>query len=133
MKLASEPDAPPDEYRLALAYAEAAVTMFPDEDDGRFARGLARLRTGQFETARDDLEASAQTGGDPASWGLLALAEIRLGHRAAAGVALGRMTQLTAAPGFFSRRSIPTDLKREAESLIHDPIRPEDDPSRSPR
>jgi hypothetical protein len=126
LRIAREPWRPEAELRRALEYAEANVASMPDEEEGRYIRGLARLRLGQLAAARDDLEASARSGNDPAAWGLLALAEIRLGHRAAAEAALGEMTRRAAREGFTPGREIPADLRHEAERLILDAIFPTD-------
>jgi len=119
-------DATAAELRMALIYAETALEMGPDDDEGRYLRGLARLRLGQLVAARDDLEVSARQGGDPASFGLLALAEIQLGHRPEAESALSAMNRRVARSGFNYFRSIPVDLQRKAESLILDAIFPAD-------
>jgi serine/threonine protein kinase/WD40 repeat protein len=125
-KIAGEPGRPAAELCQALACAEAAVASVPDEEEGLYTRGLARLRLGQVAAARDDLETSARSGNDPATWGLLALAEIRLGHRAAAEAALGMMTRRAARDGFAPGREIAADLRRQAETLILEPIFPAD-------
>jgi hypothetical protein len=111
-----------------LSYAEAAFAMGPDDGDGRYARGLARLRAGDHAGARADLESAAQRRNEPATWGLLALAEIQLGHRPAAEAALAVMTRGLARDGYDPRlfRTIPDDLRRQAEALILDPIFPAD-------
>jgi serine/threonine protein kinase/WD40 repeat protein len=126
LRIADEPGRPAAELSRALEYAEAAVAMYPDEQDGRYTRGLVRLRLGQLAEARDDLEASARAGNDPAAWGLLALAEIQLGHRPAAEAALGEMTRRAARVGFDPLLEIPADLRRQAESSILEPIFPAD-------
>jgi serine/threonine protein kinase/WD40 repeat protein len=126
LKIADEPGRPASDLKRAREYAETAVTSMPDEEAGRYARGLVRLRLGQLAAARDDLEASARSSDSPASWGLLALAEIRLGHRASAEAAFGEMSRRAAREGFSPAREIPADLRREAESLILEPIFPAD-------
>jgi serine/threonine protein kinase/WD40 repeat protein len=121
-----EPDPPAVELPRALSYAAAALAVVPDEEECRYTRGLARLRLGLPAAARDDLEVSARRSGDPASWGLLALAEIELGHRRAAEAALGAMTRRAARDGFSPSRPIPPDLRRQAEALILEAIFPDD-------
>jgi hypothetical protein len=124
--IGGEPGRPAAELRRALRYAEAAIVLLPDEEEGLYTRGLARLRLGQLATARDDLEGSARAGDHPTSWGLLALAEIRLGHRATAEAAFSAMSRRADRDALAPERAIPADLRREAERLILDPIFPVD-------
>jgi WD40 repeat protein len=124
--IGGEPGRPAAELRRALRYAEAAIAILPDEEEGLYTRGLARLCLGQLVAARDDLEASARAGNDPTSWGLLALAEIQLGHRATAEAAFGAMSRRADREDAASGRAIPADLRREAERLILDAIFPVD-------
>jgi hypothetical protein len=87
----------------------------------RTTRGLGMLRLGALAAARDDPVRSVQADADnPDSWGLLALAEARLGHRPEAYAALGRVTRLEAGGGASRMRPMPADLKREASRLILD-------------
>jgi WD40 repeat protein len=120
------PGPPAAELRRAVSYAEAALAIGPDEEEGRYTRGLARLRLGLVAAARHDLDVSTRRSGHPASWGLLALAEIQLGHRPEAEAALGEMTRRAARDGFSPIRPIPADLRRQAEALILEAIFPAD-------
>ncbi len=119
--IAGQPARPAGDYRRALAYADTAMALAPDDADVLCTRGLARLRAGQLAAARDDLAQSVHVDpSEPASWGLLALAEARLGHHSEAYSALGQMTRLLAGGAPPSERLMPPDLKREAETLILD-------------
>ena len=89
--------------------------------------GLARLRLGALAAARDDLARSVQADAEEAnSWGLLALAEARLGHHPEAYAALARMTWLKAGGGAYPARPMPADLERATASLILDIAFPDD-------
>jgi hypothetical protein len=105
----------------------AALALAPDDADLLATRGLARLRLGALAAARDDLARSVQADADATdSWGLLAVAEARLGHHPDAYAALGRMTLLKAGGALYPARPMPADLEREASNLILDASFPGD-------
>jgi tetratricopeptide (TPR) repeat protein len=89
----------PDLFRKALAWAQTACRLAPDDGACWTALGLAQYRLGQYEEAlkalaRAEARDQANTGDRMTDLAFLAMAHQRLGHKAEAATVLIRLRVL---------------------------------------
>jgi DNA-binding beta-propeller fold protein YncE len=130
-QVVASPDHPAAAYDRALRDAEAASRLVPEDGLILNTLGVARYRAGDLAgalealTRSDALNAAGAGGSHPADLAFLAMAHHRLGHRAEARAALGKLRDAM-------RRARWKDdpesrgFLREAEALIVPPAVPEE-------
>jgi tetratricopeptide (TPR) repeat protein len=116
-----QPDAKPDQYKLALKQAEMICRIAPENGYYLNTLGVAQYRVGLYQNAIDTLlRADKINRGFPADLAFLIMAHHQLGHKDKAKVFLERLREIMKQPRWANDKESKAFL-REAQQQLQQP------------